>query len=110
MGWSSFGPSLQFAKKILQSVLGSWIATLSFDHLDARFGMIKHVQENLTESEEIGLDVTGARAFVDEIIALGNKWPEIKSFSNFDFFREMFLKPSTKAKSAMDEQTKKQFV
>ena len=72
--------------------------------------MIKHVQENLTESEEIGLDVTGARAFVDEIIALGNKWPETKSFPNDDFFREMFLKPSTKAKSAMDEQTKKQFV
>ena len=57
--------------------------------------MIKHVHEILAESEKVGLDVTSARASVDEIIALGNKWTETKSFPNGDFFREMFLKPSS---------------
>ena len=38
------------------------------------FGMIKHVQKILAESEKVGLDITSAKAFVDEIIALGNTW------------------------------------
>ena len=58
------------------------------------------------------MDITGAKDFVDEIITLGNKWFETKSFPNGDFFGEMFLKPSTEAKSAMDKilRTRKQFV
>ena len=40
-GEPSFGPSLQFAKKVLKSVLSSWIETLSSSHLETRFGMIK---------------------------------------------------------------------
>ena len=65
--------------------------------------MIKHVQEILAESEKVSLDVTSARAFVDEIIALGNKWTETNSFPNGDFFGEMFLKPSSEVKSKLDE-------
>ena len=41
-GESSSGPSLQSAQKVLKSVLSSWIETLSFRHLEAGFGMIKH--------------------------------------------------------------------
>ena len=85
-GEPSSGSSLQFAKKVLKSVLSSWIKTLSSGHLDARFGMIKHVQEILFESEDVGLDVTGARAFVDDIFALGNKWTETENFTDDDFF------------------------
>ena len=88
-GETSSLPSLQYANKVLKSILSSWIETLSSGHLKARFGKIKHVQEILAESEKVGLDVTGARAFVDEIIALGNKWSEAESFPNGDFFREM---------------------
>ena len=53
----------------------------------------------------------GVKVFVDEIIALGNKWSETKSFSDGDFFREMFLKPSSEVKSELDEilRTRKQF-
>ncbi|WP_193450560.1 hypothetical protein, partial [Streptomyces plicatus] len=69
-GESSSGPSLQFAKKVLVRVLSSWIETLHSGHLDARFGMIPHVKEILTDTEEVGLDVTGARAIVDRIIVL----------------------------------------
>lgn len=70
------------------------------------------MQEILSKSEGVGLDVIGAGVFVDDIISPGNKWTETKNFTNDDFFREMFLKPSTKAKSAIDEisQTKKQLV
>ena len=65
-----------------------------------------------SESEKVGLDVIGARVFVDEIIVLGNKWSETKSFLNGDFFREMFLKPSSEVKSELDEisRTRKQYV
>ena len=61
------------------------------------------MQKIPSESERVGLDVTGARVFVDDIIALGSKWTETENFTDDDFFGEMFLKPSTKAKSAMDE-------
>ena len=40
---TSFGPSLQYAKKVLKSILSSLIETLSSGHLEAGFGMIKHV-------------------------------------------------------------------
>ena len=53
--------------------------------------MVKHVQDILANSEEVGLDITDAKSFVDEVIALGNKWTETKSFPNDDFFNEMFL-------------------
>ena len=43
-GKTSSGPSLQYAKRVLKSVLSSWIKTLSSGHLEAGFGMIKHVQ------------------------------------------------------------------
>ena len=66
---------------MLKSVLSSWIETLSSGHLDAGFGMIRHVQEILAESEEGGLDVTGAKAFVDEIIALGQQVVRDQEFS-----------------------------
>lgn len=58
------------------------------------------------------MDVAGARTFVDDIIALGSKWTGIENFSPFDFFREMFVKPSTKASFVTDDisQTKKQLV
>ncbi|XXG62802.1 hypothetical protein AAC387_Pa05g1108 [Persea americana] len=74
--------------------------------------MIKHVQDILTNSKEVGLDVANAKAFVDEVIALGNKWTETKSFPNGDFFNEMFVKPSSEVKSKVDEisRTWKQFV
>ena len=114
MEWGdpSSGPSRQFAKKALKSVLGSWVETISSSHLDDGFGMIKYVQEMLSGSEEVGLNVTGAKAFVDDIIALGSKWIETENFTDDDFFGEMFLKPPTKDKSTMDEitWTKKQFV
>ena len=61
------------------------------------------MKEILAESEKFGLDVTSARAFVDENIALGNKWTETKSFPNGDFFNKMFLKPSGEVKSELDE-------
>ncbi|KAJ8649209.1 hypothetical protein MRB53_002232 [Persea americana] len=72
-GESSSGPSLQFTKKVLKRVLSSWIETLSSGHLEAGFGMIKHVQDILADSEKVGLDITNAKAYVDEVIALGNK-------------------------------------
>ena len=43
LGETSYGPSLQYVKKVLKSVLSSWIETLSSGHLEAWFGMIKHV-------------------------------------------------------------------
>ncbi|XXG85663.1 hypothetical protein AAC387_Pa11g0700 [Persea americana] len=81
-------------------------------HLEAGFGMVKHVQDILADSEEVGLDITDAKAFVDEVIALGNKWIETKSFPNGDFFSEMFLKPSSEVKSELNEilRTRKQLV
>eukprot|EP00268_Persea_americana_P010747 TRINITY_DN14386_c0_g1_i2.p1 TRINITY_DN14386_c0_g1~~TRINITY_DN14386_c0_g1_i2.p1 ORF type:complete len:131 (+),score=28.88 TRINITY_DN14386_c0_g1_i2:31-393(+) len=100
---TSSRPSLQYAKRVLKSVLSSWIETLSSGHLEAGFGMIKHVQDILTESEEVGLDIASAKAFVDEVVVLGNKWIETKSFPNSDFFNEMFLKPSGVVKSGLDE-------
>ena len=71
-----------------------------------------HVQDILSESEEVGLDIASANAFVDEVIALGNKWTKTKSFSNGDFFNEMFVKPFNEVKFEVDEisQTWKQFV
>ena len=78
-GEPSSWPSLLFAKKVLKSVLGSWIKTLSSDHLNAGFGMIKHVQKILSKSEGVSLDVTGTRVFVDDIIALGSKWIETEN-------------------------------
>ncbi|XXG42079.1 hypothetical protein AAC387_Pa01g2427 [Persea americana] len=101
-GESSSGPSLQFAKKVLKRVLSSWVETLSSVHLEVGFSMIKHVQDILVDSEEVGLDITNAKAFVDEVIALGNKWTETKSFPNGDFFNEMFVKPSSEVKSEVD--------
>ncbi|XXG62519.1 hypothetical protein AAC387_Pa05g0860 [Persea americana] len=65
--------------------------------------MIKHVQDILANSEEVNLDITNAKAFVDEMIALGNQWTETKSFPNGDFFNEIFLKPSGEVKSELDE-------
>ncbi|KAJ8649218.1 hypothetical protein MRB53_002241 [Persea americana] len=111
-GKLSSGPSLQFAKNVLKIVLSSWVETLSSGHLEAGFDMIKHVQDILADSEEVGLDITNAKAFVDEVIALGKKWTETKSFPNGDFFNEMFLKPSGEVKSELDEisRTRKQFV
>ena len=111
-GETSSRPSLQYAKRVLKSVLSSWIETLSSDHLGAGFGMIKPVQEILVEREKVGLDVISAKAFVDEVIALGNKWIETESFPNGDFFREMFLKPFGEVKFELDEisWTRKQFV
>ncbi|XXG53082.1 hypothetical protein AAC387_Pa03g1240 [Persea americana] len=74
--------------------------------------MIKHVHDILADSEEVGLDITNAKTFVDEVITLGNKWTETKSFPNGDFFNEMFVKPSSEVKSEVDEilRTQKQFV
>ena len=96
----------------MKRVLSSWVETLSSNHLDAGFGMVKHVQDILADSEEVGLDIASAKAFVDEVIALGNKWIEAKCFPNDDFFNEIFLKPSGEVKSELDEisQTRKQFV
>ncbi|XXG53587.1 hypothetical protein AAC387_Pa03g1666 [Persea americana] len=111
-GETSSGPSLQYAKKVLKSVLSSWIKTLSSGHFKAGFGMIKHVHDILADSEEVGLDVASAKAFVEKVIALGNKWTETKSFPDGDFFNDMFVKPSSEVKSEVDEisQTRKQFV
>ncbi|XXG79935.1 hypothetical protein AAC387_Pa09g0898 [Persea americana] len=66
----------------------------------------------LVDSEEVGLDITNAKPFVDEVIALANKWIETKSFPNDDFFNEMFLKPSGKVKYELNEisRTRKQLV
>ncbi|XXG76922.1 hypothetical protein AAC387_Pa08g1182 [Persea americana] len=72
-GESSSEPSRQFARKVLKRVLSSWVETLSSNHLEAGFSMVKHVQDILVDSEEVGLDITNAKAFVDEVIALGNK-------------------------------------
>ncbi|XXG68859.1 hypothetical protein AAC387_Pa06g1856 [Persea americana] len=111
-GESSSEPSRQFARKVLKRVLSSWVETLSSGHLEAGFGMVKHVQDILADSEEVGLDITDAKAFVDEVITLGNKWTETKSFLNDDFFNEMFLKPSSEVKSDLNEisGTRKQLV
>ncbi|XXG41987.1 hypothetical protein AAC387_Pa01g2346 [Persea americana] len=95
-GESSSEPSRQFAMKVLKRVLSSWVETLFSGHLEAGFGMVKHVQDILADSKEVGLDITDAKAFLDEVITLGNKWTETKSFPNDDFFNEMFLKPSTR--------------
>ncbi|WP_274923098.1 hypothetical protein [Streptomyces clavifer] len=104
-GESSSGPSLLFAKKVLVRVLSSWIETLHSGHLDAGFGMIPHVKEILADTEEVGLDVTSARAIVDRIIALGDKWFETKDFPDDRFFKEMFLDPAMRAESGVDEAT-----
>ena len=111
-GESSSEPSRQFARKVLKRVLSSWVETLSSGHLEAGFGMVKHVQDILADSEEVVLDITDAKAFVDEVITLGNKWTETKSFPNDDFFNEMFLKPSSEVKSDLNEisRTRKQLV
>ena len=111
-GESSSESSRQFARKVLKRVLSSWVETLSSGYLEAGFSMIKHVQDILADCEEVGLDITNAKAFVDEVIALGNKWIETKSFPNGDLFNEMFLKPSGEIKSELDEisWTQKQFV
>ena len=95
-GESSSGPSLQFAKKVLKSVLSSWVETFSSGHLEAGFGMVKHVRDILADSAEVGLDIASAKAFVDRVIALGDKWSKTKNFPSGDFFNEMFLKPSSK--------------
>ncbi|XXG89122.1 hypothetical protein AAC387_Pa12g1202 [Persea americana] len=102
-GESSSESSRQFARNVLKRVLSSWVETLSSGHLEAGFGMIKHVQDILADSEEVGLDITNAKAFIDEVIALGNKWIETKSFPNGDFFNKMFLKPSSEVKSELNE-------
>ena len=52
-GESSSEPSRQFAKKVLKRVLSSWVETLSSGHLVAGFGMVKHVQDILADSEEL---------------------------------------------------------
>ncbi|XXG59166.1 hypothetical protein AAC387_Pa04g1294 [Persea americana] len=111
-GETSSGPSLQYAKRVLKSILSSWIETLSYGYLEAGFGMIKHAQDILAESEEVGLDIASAKAFVDEVIALCNKWTETKSFPNGDFFNDMFFKPSSEVKFEVDEisQTRKQLI
>ena len=85
-GESSSESSRQFVRKVLKRVLSSWVETLSSGHLEAGFSMIKHLQDILADSEEVGLDITNAKAFVDEVITLGNKWNETKSFPNGDFF------------------------
>ncbi|MDL1135137.1 hypothetical protein PS057_17220 [Yersinia pestis] len=105
LGESSAGPSLLFAKKVVVRVVSSWIETLFSGHLEVGFGMIQHVQEILSDAEEAGLDVTGARAIVDRIIALGDKWFETVSLADDQFFKEMFLDPADKAKSDLDEAT-----
>ncbi|WP_205963769.1 hypothetical protein, partial [Roseicella aquatilis] len=46
-GKSSSEPSRQFARKVLKRVLSSWVKTLSSGHLEAGFGMVKHVQDIL---------------------------------------------------------------
>ncbi|KAJ8634480.1 hypothetical protein MRB53_008747 [Persea americana] len=111
-GEFSSEPSRQFARKVLKRVLSSWVETLSSGHLEAGFGMVKHVQNILADSEEVGLDITDAKAFVDKVITLGNKWTETKSFPNDDFFNEMFLKPSSEVNFELNEilRTRKQLV
>ncbi|XXG42110.1 hypothetical protein AAC387_Pa01g2454 [Persea americana] len=111
-GESLSEPSRQFARKVLKRVLSSWVETLSSGHLEAGFDMVKHVQDILADSEEVSLDITDAKVFVDKVITLGNKWNEAKSFPNDDFFNEMFLKPSSEVKSELNEisRTRKQLV
>ncbi|XXG59318.1 hypothetical protein AAC387_Pa04g1423 [Persea americana] len=111
-GESSSESSRQFAMKVLKRVLSSWVETLSSGHLEAGFGMVKHVHDILADSEEVGLDITDAKAFVNEVITLGNKWNETKSFPNDDFFNEMFFKPSSEVKSELNEisRTRKQLI
>lgn len=74
--------------------------------------MIKHMQEILSMSEEAGLGVTGTGAFTEDKITLGSKLMETDHFLASNFFREMFMKPSTKAKSVVDDisWTKRQLV
>ncbi|XXG59365.1 hypothetical protein AAC387_Pa04g1465 [Persea americana] len=103
---TSSRPSLQYAKRVLKSVLSSWIETLFSGHLEAGFCMIKHVQDILADNKEVGLNVASAKAFVDEVIALGNKWTETKSFPHGEFFNEMFVKPSSEVKSEVDESSR----
>ncbi|MDL1135877.1 hypothetical protein PS057_21300, partial [Yersinia pestis] len=112
LGESSAGPSLLFAKKVVVRVLSSWIETLFSGHLEAGFSMIQHVREILGDAEEAGLDVTDARAIVNRIIELGDKWFETMGFPDDQFFKEMFLDPADKAQSDLDEATesKKQAV
>ena len=62
-GESPSRPSLQYAKKVLKSVLSSWVETFSSGHLEAGFGMVKHVQDILVDSAEVGLDIASAKAF-----------------------------------------------
>ncbi|XXG88126.1 hypothetical protein AAC387_Pa12g0380 [Persea americana] len=69
-GETSSRPSLQYAKRVLKSDI-------------------------LAKSEEVVLDIASVMAFVDEVIALGNKWTETKSFPNGDFFNGMFVRPSS---------------
>ena len=52
-GETSSGPSLQYTKRVLKSVLSSWIETLSSGHWEVGFGIIKHVQDILAESERL---------------------------------------------------------
>ena len=112
-GESSSDSSLRFAKKMVMRVLSSWAETLLSGHLEVGLGMIPNIQETLHDAErEVGLDVTGARAIVDRIIALGDKWFETMSLPDDQFFKEMFLDPAEKAKSDVDEaaQSRKQAV
>ncbi|XXG82676.1 hypothetical protein AAC387_Pa10g0576 [Persea americana] len=69
--------------------------------------MVKHVQDILADSKEVGLEIMNAKAFIDEVIALGNKWNETKSFPNGDFFNEMFLKPSSEDQHRLDREVTK---
>ena len=112
-GESSSGPSLQYAKKVVMRVLSSWIETLLSGHLDVARSKIPHVKEILKDAEEdIGLDVTDARAIVDRIIALGDRWFETTNYPDDQFFQEMFLNPAEKAQSELKEtsQGRKQLV
>ena len=61
------------------------------------------MQDIFADSEEVGLDIIDAKAFVDEVITLGNKWTETKSFPNDDFFNDIFFKPSSEVKSELNE-------
>ena len=63
------------------------------------------MQEILSDAEEAGLDVKGARTIVDRIIELGDRWFETMGLADDQFFKEMFLDPADKAKSNLDEAT-----
>ena len=56
-GESPSEPSLQFERKVLKRVLSLWVETISSANLEASFGMIKHVQDILADSKEVGLDI-----------------------------------------------------